>query len=121
MELIGGGDYELSESRGSVVVLNLWASWCLPCREEIPEISAFAENHPEVTVIGVAVEDTVEAATQFANSVGASYPLAMGDEVVDNAYPRIGLPVTYIIDESGVVTEIFNGILNEQTLSDLVG
>lgn len=101
------------------MVLNLWASWCLPCRTEIPEISAFADNNPGVRVLGVAVDDTEASATDFARSIGATYELAVGDSNFESAYPRLGLPVTYFIDSSGTVTDVFNGILNEGTLAEL--
>ena len=119
--VIDGDDFSLSDARGSKVVLNFWASWCGPCREEIPAISAFASANPDITVIGVAVEDTENAATDFAREIDASYPLMIGDRAVEDAYPRLGLPVTYIIDERGVVTDVFNGIVNEETLTDLAG
>ncbi len=124
VDLIDGGRFSLSEHLDSderPLVLNLWASWCLPCREEIPELSAFAENNPGVRVLGVAVEDTETAATDFARNIGAGYELAIGDSEFESAYPRLGLPVTFFIDSSGTVTDVFNGILDEATISDLAG
>ncbi len=121
MEVIDGGTFTLSEARGRPVVVNLWASWCAPCREEIPDISAFATANPDVTVVGVAVEDAEQAARDFAAEIGASYPLALGTKEFEDAYPSIGLPATYIVDENGTVTNIHNGIVTEETLTDLVG
>lgn len=121
VELIGGDAFTLSDARGMPVVLNFWASWCGPCRTEIPAISTFADAHPDVFVIGVAVEDSERASRAFAAEIDASYPLALGTEEVEGAYPRLGLPVTYVIDEDGIVTDIFNGIVDEEILSDLVG
>ena len=124
VDVIDGGSFSLSEhleSDGRPLVLNLWASWCLPCRTEIPEISAFAGNNSVFRVVGVAVDDTEAAAIDFARSIGAGYDLAIGDGEFESAYPRIGLPVTYFIDSSGIVADVFNGILNEATLEDLAG
>ena len=121
VEVIDGGTFTLSDHEGQPVVLNLWASWCGPCREEIPAISAFAAEHPDITVVGVAVEDAEQTARDFAAEIGASYPLALGTTEFEDAYPNLGLPATYIIDESGTVTTIHNGIVDEQTLTDLVG
>jgi thiol-disulfide isomerase/thioredoxin len=118
VELIDGGSFTLSETDGPVVV-NFWASWCPPCRDEIPDISMFAAANPDVTVIGVAVEDVEENARRFAAEIDASYPLALGTDEVEEAYPRIGLPVTYIIDD-GVVTEVYNGVVDEEVLAGLV-
>lgn len=120
--MIDGTSFSLSEHLeldGRPVVLNLWASWCLPCRTEIPEISAFADDNPDFRVLGVAVDDSEASATDFARRIGATYEMAIGDAEFESAYPRLGLPVTYFIDSSGTVTDVFNGILNEATLVEL--
>ncbi|MGH3650313.1 MAG: TlpA family protein disulfide reductase [Acidimicrobiia bacterium] len=120
VEVFDGASFTLSEA-GKPVVLNFWASWCIPCRTEIPDISAFAEAHPGIQVVGVAVEDSEQSARDFATEVMASYPLALGTDEIEDAYPRIGLPATYIIDANGVVTDIFNGIVTEDLLTELLG
>jgi thiol-disulfide isomerase/thioredoxin len=123
VELIGGGSFDLSqhlEDDGRPLVLNLWASWCLPCRAEIPEIDAFASEHPEVRVLGVSVEDTEAGAVEFAEELSPGYPLALGNPDFEASYPRIGLPVTYVIGADGRVREVFNGILDRETLESLV-
>ncbi|HEX9847747.1 MAG TPA: TlpA disulfide reductase family protein [Acidimicrobiia bacterium] len=118
VELIEGGTFTLSEV-DKPVLLNFWASWCVPCRTEIPDISAFADANPQIQVIGIAVEDVESAAREFAAEIGASYPLALGTTEVEDSYPRLGLPVTYVLDENGVVTDIFNGIVNQEVLGEL--
>ena len=62
-----------------------------------------------------------EAELAFAAEIDASYPLALGTPEVEDAYPRIGLPVTYVIDADGVVKEVHNGIVDQTTLAELVG
>lgn len=104
---------------GRPVLLNLWASWCAPCRAEIPAISAWSQANPEVYVIGVAVEDVESAARELAAELQPSYELAMGDEIFRSNYPSLGLPATYVIDESGRIDQIHNGILTEATIDDL--
>jgi cytochrome c biogenesis protein CcmG/thiol:disulfide interchange protein DsbE len=118
VELIDGGAFTLSEARGRPVIVNLWASWCAPCREEIPDISAFATANPDVTIIGVAVQDPETSAREFAATIGATYPLALGTTEFEDAYPHLGLPATYIIDETGIVIEVINGIVNEEILTN---
>jgi hypothetical protein len=85
----------------------------------MPTLSEFANGHPEVLVFGVAVEDTLERAFDFALEIGVVYPLAMGDPVFEAAYPRLGLPVTYFIDSDGVVTDLHNGLIDLTTLEEL--
>lgn len=123
VRLIGGGSFDLSEhlrDDGRPLVLNLWASWCLPCREEIPEIDAFATSHPEVQVLGVSVEDTEAGSVAFAEDLSPGYPLALGSPDFEAAYPHIGLPATYVIASDGVVTAIYNGIVDQERLESLV-
>jgi thiol-disulfide isomerase/thioredoxin len=118
VELIDGGTFTLSEAEGRPVIVNLWASWCNPCREEIPAISAFATANPDVTVVGVSVQDPESDSRDFAATIDATYPLALGTTEFEDAYPHLGLPATYILDENGTVIGVINGIVNEEILAD---
>ncbi len=122
--LLDGGSFTLSnqlELDDRVIVLNLWASWCIPCRIETPELSAFAASHPEIKVIGVAVQDTESEARRFAAEFKPSYDLAMGDQEFRMSYPSLRtLPATYIIEPNGRVAHIINGMVTNQLLEDLV-
>jgi thiol-disulfide isomerase/thioredoxin len=122
VELLDGGSFDSADRfPGRQVVVNLWASWCIPCRTEMPAISEFAAAHPEVLVVGVAVEDALEPAREFATEIAPRYALAMGNEEFEAAYPRLGLPVTYVIDSGGTVTDIHNGLVDMETLEELTG
>lgn len=124
VELLDGGSFALADhvsGDGRPLVLNLWASWCPPCREEIPDLSAFAAANPEVAVVGVAVEDRVEDARAFASEIRPAYPLAIGNAAFEAAYPNFGLPVTYFLDGRGEVTEVFNGVLTVEALEEMTG
>lgn len=123
VEIIGGGTFTLSDhlaSDGRPLVLNLWASWCVPCRVEMPEISAFSTERADVRVLGVAVQDSETSAIDFAHEIGASYPLALGTPAFEEAYPVVGLPVTFVIGSSGRVEQVFNGVLDREVLAELV-
>jgi thiol-disulfide isomerase/thioredoxin len=124
VELLDGEAFSLAdhvENDGRPMVLNLWASWCAPCREEIPELSAFSDANPDIAVVGVAVEDVLADAQTLAAELEPSYPLAFGDESFERSYPNLGLPVTYFIDDEGSVTDVFNGILTEAILVERTG
>ena len=119
-----GSGFALSEhlsDDGRPLVVNLWASWCTPCRREIPEFSQVAEANPDVAFIGVAVEDARGPAEAFAAEVGASYPLGIDEDLtIKNGYPFIGLPVTYMIDAAGVVTRQVQGQMDGPTLQAFI-
>ncbi len=121
--LFGGGEFSLSRhvaEDGRTVLINLWASWCGPCRAEIPTISAWAEKNPDVYVLGVAVEDVESKARELAAELQPSYDLAMGDASFEADYPPFFKPTTYLIDGEGRMVEVFRGILTEDTLDALV-
>lgn len=107
------------EDDGRPMAINLWASWCAPCRFEIPALSLWAENNPDVYVIGVAVEDVDASARDLVAELEPNYDTGMGEEDFRSKYPSFGLPATYITDGDGRVTAIVNGIVTEQSLDEL--
>lgn len=124
VELLDGGSFSLNEylaEDGRPLVLNLWASWCFPCREEIPDISDFADTHADIAVLGVAVEDVLEDSRAFAEELSPSYPLAFGSKEFREAYATVGLPATFIIEPDGTVSSIVNGIVDQESLGELTG
>ena len=100
-----GKKHRLADYRGRWVVLNFWATWCVPCIQEIPEIAAFARERPDVVVLGVAMDaEDREKVQRFATKVGHAYPLVLADDAVEKQLgePR-ALPVTRIYDPQGKV------------------
>jgi len=123
IDLIGGGRFVMADelAAGRPVVLNLWASWCLPCREEMPAFDAVAAAHPEVSFIGVAVEDDPIAAEEFAAEIGVSYPLAIDEsDAVSNQYPSPGLPTTFFISTDGRIIYTVYGGVTEAEIVDVI-
>ncbi len=119
--IVGGESVTLDQllDDGRPIVINLMASWCGPCRAEIPEISAFADTHPEFIVLGVAVEDVYEAFEEFVADVGPTYPVAFDDGDMRARYQSLGLPATFFINSNGTIEDIFNGILNAEIIEEL--
>lgn len=88
---------------GRPVLVNFWASWCAPCRAEIPEISAFADAHPEIEVVGVAVDDREEPARRLMAELAPSYYTGMdASGRLREHYPSFGLPVTFLIADGEI-------------------
>lgn len=101
----------LSELRGQVVVLNFWATWCGPCRMEIPAFSAFADKNPDVRVLGLATDGTEAELRAAAPKLGIRYPVLRADEATTRAYGVSTLPTTVIVDAEGRVRLAHAGIL----------
>ena len=113
---LDGEPFDLADYRGTPVVLNFWASWCGPCRRELPALAAFAKANPEIQVIGVDYQDDVEAARTFAAENGATWPSVVDDGPIGAAYEVPGLPATYLIDAQGRIVERLLGEVTEATL-----
>jgi thiol-disulfide isomerase/thioredoxin len=98
-----GQRHRLADYKGKWVVLNFWATWCVPCIQEIPEIAAFREQHGDVAVIGVAIDaEDVAKTKQFAAKVGHGYPLVIADDGVEKQLGAVkALPTTRIYDPAG--------------------
>ncbi|GMQ85800.1 MAG: hypothetical protein BMS9Abin07_1368 [Acidimicrobiia bacterium] len=104
---------------GRPVFLNLWASWCFPCRAEMPDIDEAATRHPDVAFIGIAVADDVDRARDFADEIAVGYPLAFDEnDLVENGYRPVGLPATYLISPDGVIVETIFGPLTADQIDD---
>ncbi len=102
---------------GRPVILNLWASWCFPCREEMPTLDAFQKAHPEVAVVGVAVQDDIVAAERFATEIGVEYTIGFDEkDVVNVEYSPLGLPATFWISSDGAVAKRLFGTLTAESL-----
>ena len=119
-ELFDGTTFSLAEhfaSDGRPVVLNFWASWCPPCRAEMPDFDLVAGRRPDVRFIGVAVDDVESRAREFAEEIGVSYLL--GFDPTGKAHltlPFIALPTTWIIDEDRVIVHKVQGIMTADVL-----
>ena len=98
-----GRHHRLADYKGRWVVMNFWATWCVPCIQEIPEIAAFGRGHAEVAVIGVAIDaEDVEKTKRFANKVGHAYPLVLSDDRVESQLGEVrALPTTRIYNPAG--------------------
>jgi DsbE subfamily thiol:disulfide oxidoreductase len=96
----------LSDYRGQVVVLNFWATWCLPCKEEMPDLEAVYQLYKEdnLIIIGVNVYETADDTARFVRELGVSFPIALDDNGrVAHQFGVSGLPVTVVIGKSGQI------------------
>jgi len=101
-----GNDVALSDYAGKIVLLDFWATWCAPCRIEIPGFIKLYEAHQAkgFEVLGISIDDPPDALQDYAAELGMSYPVLIGDardDVKESYGPLIGFPTTFIIDRDG--------------------
>ncbi|MEO7133316.1 MAG: TlpA disulfide reductase family protein [Vicinamibacterales bacterium] len=111
---LNGKSVALRDFRGKVIILNLWATWCGPCRAEIPDLVALQAAYPhDLAVVGVVIEDKFsDNVKAFAKKFGIDYPLLNGNDRQDfvNAYgPFWGLPASFVIDRHGKLIKKHQG------------
>ena len=102
-----GKTYRLSDYRGKVVVLNFWATWCPPCREEMPSLESLWQKVKDkgIVVLAINVGEDSDAIFEFSGNYSMSFPIPMDhDGQVIKQYPVMGLPTTYVINSEGMVT-----------------
>lgn len=110
----------LSDFRGRPVVLNFWASWCGPCRQETPDLQRFSEAFSGVHVIGVNQQEQPGQARSFAEEFAVTYPLPLDRTGAVSQGFRVnrGLPVTFFIDASGVIQAIHYSVVTSEDLEE---
>jgi len=120
---LDGGSVDSADWRGEVVVVNFWASWCVPCREEAPELEAFAQRWQDrgVRLVGIVYNDEESDAIAFRDRYGLTYPQALdpgGRTAID--FGVFGVPETYVISADGTVMAKLLGAVDAATLERVV-
>jgi cytochrome c biogenesis protein CcmG/thiol:disulfide interchange protein DsbE len=124
LPVLGGeGRGEIADYRGHWVLVNLWASWCTPCRQEAPLLDRFARRHRNrnVRVLGIDVQDNSDDALAFLRRYGVAYPQlrSVGDERSE-AFGSTGVPENFLVDPQGKLAFIWRGPVDEKILEDQV-
>lgn len=123
LDELDGQPRRLSEWRGQWVVVNYWATWCAPCRKEIPDLSTLHDARDDLTVLGLAFEDTdVEVFREFLDAFPASYPILTVDVYDPPAAlgAPMALPTTYLVDPQGRLVETWIGPITSTTVLDRI-
>lgn len=117
---LAGDSVALADLRGQPVVLNFWASWCGPCRAEMPELQRLHDRLGEagVTVLGVNQGESPETAAAFLQALGLNFPVALDQRTgVSQQYLVNSLPTTFFIDRNGVIRSTFIGPMSDAVLA----
>ena len=126
LEDLSGNPVKLSELKGRLVVLNFWATWCTPCRTEIPEFQEiYQQNEQDLVVLGINLEQSPGEIQEFISQLKVTYPILLDtDGLVSRLYKVIQLPNTYFIDRQGILRVRHIGFLSSvqfQEYLDKVG
>ncbi len=117
-----GKDTKLADFRGKAVLLNFWATWCGPCKLEIPWFIEFQNKYRSqgLAVVGVSMdEDGWKVITPYVQKVGMNYPVLLGNEDVAKRYGGVdGLPTTFLIDRTGKIAAMHTGIVGKNTYEE---
>ena len=123
LEQLGGGMVALSDFRGAWVVVNYWATWCAPCRKEMPELSELHDQREDLTVLGLAFEDIDDAAFEaFLENANVTYPILKVDVYQPPepfGAPRV-LPTTIILDREGRAIKAFLGPITREAIERFI-
>jgi len=126
LTLLGGGEIALSDLRGKVVIVNLWASWCPPCRAEMPALQevyeAYRDRGLEILAVNTTYQDSQAAAARFVQEYGLSFPVALDQTgEVSRSYLLRALPTSFFIDRDGVIRSvIIGGPMSKTTIQTTV-
>lgn len=120
---VDGGNFNLAQHRGQIVVVNFWSSWCVACVQEAPDLSTFAwsERNRGVILVGVVFNDTLSSARSFERHYGSLYPSLIdrrGD--MANGYGVSAPPTTFVIDRRGRVAVTLLGPVSARQLMTVV-
>lgn len=113
MRYADGAEVRLSDLRGRPILINFWATWCGPCRLEMPDIVAAYEKHREAgfVVIAVNLEESAEKITPFAEQFSMALPIVMDDGAAARAYQVRVMPSSFFIDREGKISARWLGVL----------
>jgi thiol-disulfide isomerase/thioredoxin len=121
LPLVGGGEMDLESFRGRVVLLNFWATWCEPCKAEMPLFERVQQQYRDrgLTVLAVNFQERDEEITPFLNQLGVTFPsLVDRTGEVTRQWRATGLPTTFLIDRQGIIRDVRVGALTDAMLED---
>ncbi|MNZ64481.1 Thiol-disulfide oxidoreductase ResA [compost metagenome] len=122
---VEGNLVQLSDFRGKKVLLNFWATWCPPCKAEMPHMQSFYKDFSdEVVVLGVnmtSIDKGMEAIQAFSEEYGLTFPIALDQEgEVMDTYQITAYPTTYVIDQEGMIHAKFVGAIDYEIMKNTV-
>jgi peroxiredoxin len=113
-----GEQVRLSDLRGKVVVVDFWATWCVPCVEEMPSLQEFQDQYPEIVVLGIDQNEGADLVRSFLEGKGINYPILLdANAKVAGSYKVFMLPTTFFIDQEGMIRFRHYGIMTPDQIA----
>ncbi len=112
---------KLSAYRGKVVLLDFWATWCVPCQTEVPRFVSFQNQYGKegFQVIGISMDDSPAPVRRFYSQYKMNYPVALGTSAVAESYGGVlGLPITFLLDRNGTIVKRYEGKADLDEMED---
>ena len=125
LKLFDGGNFNMSDHKGRPVIVNFFASWCIPCKTEAPILEKVYQEYyvkqekPEekVVFVGIAIQDTDSAARAFVKETGLTFPTGLdGEGTIKQAFGVYGLPTTFFVGRDGLINYTHAGSITEELL-----
>tara|TARA_B110000116_G_C16747965_1_gene541902 strand:+ start:283 stop:1143 length:861 start_codon:yes stop_codon:yes gene_type:complete len=118
--MIKNSSINLEELQGKVVLINFWATWCGPCRMEIPDLNELYKNYNDMglEILGISTSDAEKQLVQFKNSYNIYYPLLYGTPSetykIQMEYGVYSIPISFLVDKKGELIRVYNGLISKQ-------
>ena len=114
---MNGADVSFSAYKGKILLINFWATWCAPCKAEMPDFVSLQEQYgKDIQVLGISVDDTAEDMQPYAERLKINYPLLVGlnnKDIEDSYGPFLGIPQTFILARDGTICRKHAGIASK--------
>lgn len=125
LKTLDGKTMKLSELRGKKVIINFWATWCPPCRAEMPEMQKFHEEYGDEVVIAAVnattSEKNIENVHAFVKDFGLTFPILLDDtNEVNMTYSIVSIPTSFFVDTSGMIQQKFIGAMSYDQMKEWV-
>jgi DsbE subfamily thiol:disulfide oxidoreductase len=124
LQSLDGKSVRFDDFKGKVVILDFWATWCGPCREEIPGLIDLQKKYEKqgLAVVGISLDDgDAEVVKAFVRKLGMNYPVLLGDDKVQQAFGGIdAIPATFVIDRHGHIVKKYVGLVEKKQLEAVI-